>query len=49
MYRKYADQMGVKYLLMTLNLNLIKAVKRCLPYIRESIVSISQSKEYELQ
>ncbi|CAD8161520.1 unnamed protein product [Paramecium octaurelia] len=48
-YKKYSEKMGIGYLVKTLNMNFIQHIKRALPVIRETIISLAQMKEYELK
>lgn len=48
-YFKYAETMGVKYLIKSLNVNLIKHIKKMLPSLRESIILNLELKTQELR
>mmetsp|Transcript_17666 Transcript_17666/g.15477 ORF Transcript_17666/g.15477 Transcript_17666/m.15477 type:complete len:153 (-) Transcript_17666:1309-1767(-) len=47
-YKSYANKLGVAYLIKVLNQQFLFHVKKCLPQIRENIVQMIQTKEYEL-
>lgn len=48
-YSKYVETMGVKYLIKSLNVNLIKHIKKMLPSLRESIILNLELKQQELR
>ncbi|CAD8126124.1 unnamed protein product [Paramecium sonneborni] len=48
-YKKYSEKMGVNFLVKTLNMNFIQHIKKALPIIRETIISLVQVKEYDLK
>jgi dynamin 1-like protein len=47
-YRKYADKLGVPYLIRVLNVTFIQHIKKTLPAIRQNILNLIQMKEYEM-
>lgn len=48
-YKKYCEKMGIPFLIKTLNMNFIQHIKRALPVIRETIISVMQIKEFDLK
>ena len=48
-YAPYASQLGTNYLCRTLNVIIVKHIKRCLPMIRSKITSMLYQKEKELK
>ena len=48
-YAPYASQLGTAYLCKSLNVIIVKHIKRCLPIIRSKITSMLYQKEKELK
>jgi hypothetical protein len=48
-YAPYANQLGTHFLCRTLNVIIVKHIKRCLPIIRSKITSMLYQKEKELK
>lgn len=48
-YAPYASQLGTAFLCKSLNVIIVKHIKRCLPIIRSKITSMLYQKEKELK